>query len=67
MRTATDILAEFNIGLRSIRHGNQKTRCPHCRDREPSLSVKITAEAVLWNCHRAKCGWKGAKFYDDQS
>src|SRR5215207_5570020 len=66
MRSAEDIVAEYGIRLRSIRPGNQKTKCPRCNNRERSLSVKIDERGVMFNCHRAKCGWKGGRFYDDQ-
>lgn len=37
--------------------------CPYChggRTNEPSLSIKNTGTGLLWICHRANCGRKGA-------
>ena len=72
MRTATDILADLGVKLRSTQPGNQKTLCPQCshrrkKKREPCLSVSIDGKGVRFQCHNADCGWHGGRFYDDQS
>src|SRR3954452_849633 len=72
MRTASDILADLGVRLRSTHPGNQKALCPQCshrrkKKREPCLSVSIDGKGVRFQCHNADCGWHGGRFYDDQS
>jgi hypothetical protein len=72
MRTASDILTDLGVKLRSTQPGNQKALCPQCshrrkKKREPCLSVSIDGKGVRFQCHNADCGWHGGRFYDDQS
>jgi hypothetical protein len=49
------------------RRGEQRVTCPKCQGgngKERSLAVQIRADSIIWNYHRATCGWKGA-FFDE--
>jgi twinkle protein len=64
MTSASEVLAENGIRLRTASTGNHKTTRPSCSFRrtkrtDPCLSVTIEPDGkVLWNCHH--CGWSGA-------
>ncbi len=63
-----DKLREHGIVLRRDGEGNQKLTCPECshlrrNKRDPCLSVTITSDHVVWNCHN--CGWSGAVYEDN--
>jgi hypothetical protein len=69
MRTASEILVQAGIDLRSLRPGNSKILCPRCshrrkKKRERCLSVEITDRGVRWCCHNGDCGWHGGAFYE---
>jgi len=60
----TDRLRAEGVKLRE-RIGEQRVTCPRCqggKGKEKSLAVQIRADSVIWICHRATCGWKGAYF-----
>ena len=49
------------------RKGEQRVTCPKCQGgngKEKSLAVQVRTDSVIWICHRATCGWKGA-FFDE--
>jgi twinkle protein len=55
-------LLEHGIRAQHYRDGSQKLLCPKCshhrRNRkDPCLSLTITAESAVWNCHH--CNWAG--------
>ena len=55
-------LHEAGIKLRNQNHGNHKTTCPQCSHKrknknDPCLSVSITSDGVVWNCHH--CDFSG--------
>ena len=57
-------LNEQGIYLKSYAEGNQKTKCPQCKNiRKPEnqhdtpLSVTIDFEKAVWKCHN--CEWSG--------
>lgn len=67
MKSASEILHEQRINLRSHREGNVKTFCPQCshlrkNKRDPCLSVLIDDQGVQWCCHN--CTYQGGEFFD---
>lgn len=62
----TDRLRAEGVKLRE-RIGEQRVTCPKCQGgngKEKSLAVQVRTDSVIWICHRATCGWKGA-FFDE--
>lgn len=56
-------LLSQGIHLKNHKEGNQKTKCPRCgpgrkNKHDESLSVKITGDQAVWNCHN--CYWSGS-------
>ena len=58
-----DALIENNIELKHQQEGNQKVKCPQCQpphnSRDTPLSVTISDDGVVWNCHH--CDFRGGK------
>ena len=61
--TIEQTLNENGIRLNHQQEGNQKVKCPTCQPphnpRDNPLSVTISDDGVVWNCHH--CGFKGGK------
>lgn len=59
-------LQMLNIDCTSLKPGQHSgLMCPECQGgstKERSLSLLIGEDGISaqWNCHRAKCGWRGA-------
>src|ERR1700759_3989404 len=66
VKSAEQILSEHRITYKPGRSTWVTTgpKCPASRKkkRDPCLSVKITNDAVLFNCHH--CGEHGGEFFD---
>ena len=67
MKTASQILAENRIIVRSLRGGNMKTKCPKCshlrkHKADPCLSVRVMLDGVVWNCHN--CSFHGGEYFE---
>jgi hypothetical protein len=68
MKTASQILAEHRITLRTYREGvNVLGRCPKCsaarkKHNLACLSVKILSDGVVWKCHH--CGDEGGEYFE---
>ena len=69
MKSASEILLSHGIRVRSLREGNQKTRCPKCshlrkHKSDPCLSVSIDTKGVRFLCHN--CSFHGGEFYESE-
>jgi Toprim domain len=71
-KTASHILEERQITLKSPAPGRHYTTCPRCsRSRDKAhrqsacLGVTIDGTGVGWKCFH--CGWKGGTFYDSRN
>src|SRR5258708_5000313 len=70
MKNHADILRALRIFRSSSQGGAFTTTCPECsahrkKKHDRCLSVKLTADAVLWNCFN--CGSQGGKYVDKDS
>lgn len=64
MKNLRQKLLEYNIEGTSYKPGQRSgLMCPQCRggdSEEKSLAILIGPDgSAVWNCFRAKCGWKG--------
>jgi twinkle protein len=65
--TVQDILADESIRLKRLAPGAWvRGVCPKCEggwDREQSLAVRVDPDnqGAMWKCHRASCGYNGAR------
>jgi len=69
MKTASQILAENNISVASLRDGNSKTKCPRCshtrrHKSDKCLSVRIDRDGVMFRCHN--CDFHGGEFFEQR-
>ncbi len=60
--TPEQFISDNSIRLGNCGNGNHKTLCPKCSSgrknkKDPCLSVTISNETILVNCHN--CGWSG--------
>uniref|UniRef100_A0A061S6G6 Twinkle protein n=1 Tax=Tetraselmis sp. GSL018 TaxID=582737 RepID=A0A061S6G6_9CHLO len=61
-----DRLLNSGITLSSFTPGEHRTVCPICsggstRERCLGVTIKEGGREAVWNCFRAKCGWKGSE------
>jgi twinkle protein len=70
MKSASQILSENHIVIRSLREGNVKTKCPKCshlrrHKSDPCLSVSIKSDGVVFQCHN--CGFHGGEYFESRA
>jgi twinkle protein len=69
MKSASQILSENHIVVRSFRYGNIKTKCPRCshlrrHKADPCLSVSIKPDGVVFFCHN--CSFQGGEYFESR-
>ena len=71
MQSATEILTERGIAVRSTAIGRYYTTCPKCSNQRKKphqklkcLGVTIDGEGVKFGCNH--CGWTGGGRYEDK-